>query len=478
MATHCGFMDATNWSPGSLVSMRALNRVLATGAGLGGLVLLLAGSVTARAGELAWGAAYIGEYNTNVARTPTGEVSDWIHSPLVGLAYRERSSTLTLDFFGQAEYRKYQNDSFDPQDLYYVAASGVWAIAPKQFYWTLGDLLRQVLKDPTAPDTPTNRITLNVFNTGPDALIRVNPSNTLALGLRYGNDTYSDHSADDYRYGGYGRWLYNIGTRATLSGNVEATVVRYLPPPAPATYLRNDYRISNYYFGLTTRSPTLVGSLDLGWTNLNELPGNVSAGDKPLVGHPLLRLTMTRQITRDESGGIAARAEYTDAATSLLARQTELGVQNPGGIGYLAEAPVADPYFETRGELFFVSKGASVIWDTRAVARQLEYQYRTDLDRSELLGRVGATYVWSPIMSASLYGEYMQTAYDTTDRTDRDTTFTLRLVRRLTRSFSFAIEGGQDVRRSTDPAAEYVNYRGLVSLLYSTGPLYVPDKKM
>jgi hypothetical protein len=72
----------------------------------------------------------------------------------------------------------------------------------------------------------------------------------------------------------------------------------------------------------------------------------------------------------------------------------------------------------------------------------------------------------------------MQTAYDTTDRTDRDTTFTLRLVRRLTRSFSFAIEGGQDVRRSTDPAAEYVNYRGLVSLLYSTGPLYVPDKKM
>jgi hypothetical protein len=466
-------MDATDWSPGSLVSMRALNRVLATSAGLGGLVLLLAGNVTARAGELAWGAAYIGEYKTNVALTETGERSDWINSGLVGLAYRERSSTLTADFFGQAEYRKYQNDSFNPMDLYYVAASGVFAIAPKQFYWTLGDLLRQVLIDPTAPDTPTNRINLNVFTTGPDALLRVNPSNTLALGLRYGNDTYSDHSADDDRFGAYGRWLYNIGTRATLSGNFDVALVRYRDP-AP----RNDYRISDYYLGLTTRSPTFVSSLDLGWTNLNEMPGNVSSGDKPLVGHPLLRLTATRQITRDESGGVAARVAFSDAAASLIGRQTELGVQPPGGTGYLAEVPVADPYFETRGELFFVSKGASVIWDTRAVARRLEYQYRTEYDRSELLGRVGATYVWSPIMSASLYGEYIQTAYDTTDRTDRDTVFTLRLVRRLTRSFSFAIEGGQDVRRSTAPGADYVNYRGLVSVLYSTGPLYVPERKM
>lgn len=466
-------MDAVNWSFGSLVSIRALNRVLASSAGLGGLVLLLAGSVAAHAGELAWGAAYIGEYDTNVRRTPTDEVSDWINSALVGLAYRERSSTLTADFFGQAEYRKYQNDTYDPLDLYYVAASALWAIAPKQFYWTLGDLFRQVIRDPTVADTPTNRININVFNTGPDALARINPTNTLAGGLRYGNTTYSDHSADTDRYGAYARWLHTIGTRATVSGNFDVAWVSFRDPPP-----RNDYRISDYYLGLTTRSPTFVSSLDLGYTTMNELPGNVSTGDIPLVGHPLLRLTMTRQITRDESAGIVARAAYSDAAASLLGRQTELGVEPPGGTGYLAEVPIADPYYETRGEVFFLSRGASVIWDARALARQLEYDYATAYDREELLGRIGATYVWSPTMSAYLYGEYIETAYDTSDRTDKDTTVTLRLVRRLTRSFSLALEGGQVMRRSTDPLAEYMYYRGLVSVMYSTGPLYVPASKM
>jgi len=453
--------------------MRTFNWVPALGAGLGGLVLLLAGSVAARAGELAWGGGYIGEYSTNIARTPTDEKKDVINSGIIGLAYRERSSTLTADFYGQAEYDKYKNDTYNPQDLYYVAASGVLALSPKQFYWTLGDLLRQVLRDPAAADTPTNRITVNVFDTGPDLLLRLNPTNTLAGGLRYGNDTYSDHSADADRYGAYGRWLLEIATGTTVSANYDVALVRYRDP-AP----RNDYRVSDYYLGWARRSPTFIGSLDLGYTTMNEYPGNVSSGDKPLVGHPLLRLAMTRQITRDESGGVAARLAYSDAAASLIGRQAEVGVEPPGGTGYLAEVPVADPYYETRGEMYFTSKGASFVWDARAIDRRLEYDYATAYDRSELIGRIGVTHLWSLLTSTTLYGEYIKTSYNTYTRNDIDTTVSLSLARRLTRYFSIALEGKQVMRRSDVPAAEYVDYRAAISIYYSTGALYVPARML
>jgi len=459
------------WSKGELVHRSSWTR--SAHLALGGITIAVLASGVAHAGELAYGGAYIGEYSTNVARTVTGEREDWINSALVGMAYRERSSTLTADFYGQAEYRAYKKDTFDSTDLYYVAASGVWAIEPKQFYWTLGDLLRQVLIDPAAPDVPSNRVTVNVFNTGPDALARINPSNTLAVGLRYGNDTYSDHRADADRYGAYVRWLHNIGTRATVSGNVDAVDVNFRDP-AP----RNDYRLADYYLGLTTRSPTFAGTLDLGYTVVNELPGSFSSGDKTSEGYPLVRLSLTRQITRDRTAGIAARAAFSDAGAALIGRQTELGVQPPGGTGYLAEVPIADPYFEKRGEVFFLSKGSGFLWDARALARRLEYQHAAASDRDETIGLAGVTYLWSLVTSTVFYGEYIRREYDISNRIDVDSTVSLRFSRRLTRSFSLALEGKQVRRNSTDPLAEYVDYRGLVSILYSTGPLYVPERKL
>jgi hypothetical protein len=170
-----------------------------------------------QAGEFAYGLGYLATHSDNVTRVPIDERSDWINSYLAGFAYRENSADLVAHVLAQAEYDTYHMHTFGNQTLYYLDSSAVWTVSPQRFTWTVEDQARQALINSTGVVTPTNEVGINVLSTGPDALLRFSPVQSLALGARVGDVYTGSVDADNKRFNGSAGWLYQASSVTTYS---------------------------------------------------------------------------------------------------------------------------------------------------------------------------------------------------------------------------------------------------------------------
>jgi hypothetical protein len=73
-----------------------------------------------------------------------------------------------------------------------------------------------------------------------------------------------------------------------------------------------------------------------------------------------------------------------------------------------------------------------------------------------------------------LFTEYTRTEYLDFIRRDTDQNSGLRFDYHITRAVSVGLEGSHTERRSTDSTMGFVDNRLLLTLLYSSGPLFTP----
>lgn len=403
-------------------------------------------------------------HSDNVTQVSANEQSDWVHSVLAGFAYQENSADLVAHVQAQATYNTYQNKTFGDEKLFDLNSSAVWTISPQRSLWTLQDEYQQGLINSLGVDTPANRTNINVLSTGPDVYLRLAPVHRLAFGARVGDVYTGQVNADNKRFNGTAAWLYETSPRTTLSLNYQILDVRF-----DDAVVNNDFTTQDIFFRTLYRPSRSQLTLDLGASHVNLDRGNDLRGT-------LGRLSWNRELTTESNLGATFGKEFLNTGSAVLAT-TDITVP-PGS------APPSSSVSTTTitGDVF-TSKGGTVYYNRRSsqfrmqlIAGQKKLDYAQEpLDNRETTGHMELGYFFSAVTKATLYTNYTRTEYLDFSRRDTDQIFGLRFDHNLKRTVSVGLEVSRAERRSTISAADFVDNRLFLTLLYSSGSLFTPS---
>ena len=430
-----------------------------------GLLILVQHTQAAQGGELAYGIGYFGEYSDNIGRVPVNPQSEWINSAIAGVAYRENGAALDARLLAQAEYRDYKNDTYKDGPLYYADASLVWRIAPQRLSWVFIDRYDQVTRDITIPNTPDNMVSVNVFSTGPDLFLRLGNVNTLVFGLRYGESSYSEGDLDNSRYQASASWQYAASRELTYSLNYQGEQVTYENEILNDNSMRNDV-----FFRADLRQVRTQFLLDLGVTRIDRDRAGEADGY-------VARLTMAQQLSSGSSAGVLISSEYLDAGAAMLATATSPTSTSGTTPSTMTTGELtSDLYYTKRAEAYYDHRGSSFGLNTRIFFRDVDYEIAPQ-DRQEAGGRMLLAYNPASLLVATLFGSYVDITYKGFTRDDQESEAGIRFLYRANSSLSVTLEGRKTWHSSTDAAHEFIDRRVLLSLLYSSSPLFATARR-
>lgn len=415
-----------------------------------------------RAAEFGYRVGYKGEHSDNITRVSTNEKSDSIHSLLAGFAYQESTPDVVARVLAEVTYDNYQKNTFEDETLFDLNSSAVWTISPQRFFWTVQDEYQQGLLTSTAPETPANRTNYNVFSTGPDVYVRLAPVHTLVFGARVGDVDTGEVNADSRRFSGLAGWLYQSSPITTLSMNYQVLDVKF-----DDSTLNDDFTSQDVFFRAQFHPSHSQYIVDLGTTQINFDRGDDLSG-------PLTRLTWIRESTPETSFGASFSKEFSDTGTDALVAATPpaAGQVPPAPSGISLRVVTADVYNTKGGSIFYNHHGSQLGAQFLAGQRKLDYATSPE-DRKETYGRLQFDYFFpGATTTASLFTDYIKTEYLDVIRTDNERNTGIRLDQLLSNSVSLGLEGRHLDHTSTDSSSSYVDNRILITLLYSSGPLF------
>lgn len=427
--------------------------------------LLLGASAPLPAGDFAYGLGYSVTHSDNVTRVPVDERSEVTHSYLAGLYYVENTANLAARVLANVEYQDYRDDVFEDESVFNLDSSLVWTISPQRFTWTVEDAYEQTRISTTVADTPDNRANVNVFSTGPDVYVRFNPVNTLALGARAGNVYTGRANTDNNRFNGAARWLYQATSVSTYSLNFQALDVMYDDDVLNADFTRTDLFFRADY--RPSRSQYIV---DFGASRIKPDQGSELEGT-------LARFSWNRQLTPESTFGVSATGEYSDTGTDILAASTAV-VSAAGSplspastTGFSSSTVTDDVYYAKRGYVYYTRQGSRFALEVSALSQDIDFE-TTLQDRKETVGSLSLDVYYANAASVRLFADHVRTRYQNFERNDTDRDYGIRLGYRLSRSLSLALEGRRSDLVSSVPDVDFVENRALLSILYSSSPLF------
>lgn len=413
----------------------------------------------ARAGELGYSLGVRGESTDNVRRAPVNEEHESINAVLAKVSYIETSPTMNLRLAPSVEYLNYQKNTFDDESRVELDAVGVWKISPERVTWSFEDYARQVLLNPTLPETPANVTTANYFSTGPDFYAHLTPISTLQFGARYGRVTADDADVDSDRTQVYAHGVYRYSPRTTLSLNVDFMKADFDNKARNTDFTRRD----SYVRAETQRQSSDV-TLDLGVTAIER-----DRGDD--VHEGLVRASWIRKLAPSSRVVFLAEAGLSDIGNELAASGAASARPLDGLTPSTSQNLLIEDVFRVqRTEFYYHNSGVRFGTTLRLFGRDLEFLETPADDREERGGGIELTYLYSRTVAAALFADRQRDRYQNQVLSDTDTSAGVRLSHRLSATLSLVIEVWREERDSTNPTREFVDDRAFIALLYKGGP--------
>lgn len=410
------------------------------------------------AGQYDYGGGYGLAHDSNITRTPYPQ-PEWTNALFAGIAYEEHTVDVNARFLAQGEQRYYVFKVFPDDFSAYVSGAAIWTMSP-QLSWVVEENFRQVRVNLTQPDVPTNRTEISSFTTGPDLTIRFDPVNSAEVGGRYERFDIKG-PGDSQRLFGRARLIHRVSPSTTLSANYEAARINFEDAVTFPQILRMDG-----FLRFEARPSPHEVTLDIGFSRV------IRPGAAELDGR-LGRASLARHLTPDTTLQLSYLSQYSDTFTDSLR-----GIANPLFPGDSAIVPGADVvtgdlYYLQRGEVDFVSgaPGARFGYSLRGYARKVDYLTQPlDFDDWGAWLDVG----WRPSVMTRVYlvGRYSRRTFLDFVETDIDSTRTAGVAYALNRNMTMSFELSRTSHASTVPLSGYVDWRGVLLLGYSTGPLY------
>lgn len=411
------------------------------------------------------------EYSNNIRLVETGEDDGFVGVLTSGISMEEKGPRLTSTLKSGVEYEHFFSDQFEDRANFGLNGNALWAISPDRLTWTVDDFFGQVIRDPTAARAPNNRQDFNVFSTGPDLLLRLNPVNTIDLGARYSNYYFEEQkNSNSVRKSGIVRWLYRYTPRTTLSLNytAEETKFKITRDEVTGNFLTEDFERRDAYFGLDSRL-TQTGSgysLELGGTTIDRERSESVQAER-------IRLSLNRQSTPKRSMQLTASRELTDSARNLqgnaLTGVDPALVSRPGQTEILMVNQVTAA---VRSGFGFSTVGMTAYYRTEETQRDSKAPLPVFSASNSDLDVVGGGLEYGYQFTASLTGtaniNASRTVYQDVDRIDRLASAGLGLEYRIKQPLTVNFNITQSRRRSEGAlrGEEYDEFRAVLGVAY------------
>jgi hypothetical protein len=436
----------------------------------------------APAGEYASGGGYALSYDSNITRVSPDTVlpdgthqrprSEWTQQIFAGFAYQEHTVDVNTQLLAQMERRDYFHHAYTGDVGVYLNGAGVWTILPRFFSWSFEELYREARLDITAVDVPSNRVKTNTLTTGPDLNFRLDATNSAVLGARYGRFDIVG-PGDNVRYSAFARWMHQMSSLTTLSLNYEPMRVYFQSGAVYSHILREDS-----FVRFETRPLPNTMTVDVGTTRVTR------EGAQDLTGR-LARVTASRQLTPDSALQATLAEQYSDTFTDTLRGVTSLTVPGDTAILLGTDLISGDVYYSRRGELAYMSGQADspMTYALRGYARRVAFQQLVDLDNDERGGRFDWAWRYAGQRQIYAYTSYLKRTFWNVglkptpptlepNQHDVERNTTVGATWGLNQNVTVSLEGGRIQRSTSGPLGGSVDWRAMLLLGYSTGPLF------
>jgi len=423
-------------------------------------------------GESAFGGGYALSHESNITRVSVDPRPEWIQQIFGGLVYQEHTVDVNAQLLAQVEKRNYLRNVYADDVGVFLNGAGVWTMSPQFLSWSFEELYREARVDITAPDVPSNRSKSSTLNTGPEVNLRLDAIDWAVLGARYGRFDIVG-PGDNVHYSAYARWVHQVSPLTSLSLNYEPMRVYFESGASYSRVLREDR-----FLRFDTRSLPNSLVIDAGTTRVTR------EGTPDLTGQ-LLRMTAARQLTSDVALQAAYVNQYSDTFTDTLRGVTSATV--PGEAVLLPGTDVisGDIYHNRRGELAYVNgqPDSSMAYALRGYVRRIDYQQQTSYDNDERAGRIDWAWRYSGRTQIYAYASYLKRTFRNVDpnqppptlvpnQKDVERNTTVGATWGVGQNVTVSFEGGPLERATTGTQGGSVDWRAMLLLGYSTGPLY------
>lgn len=421
---------------------------------LGLLSLVIPGASVAA--DFGYGLGYSATHSDNITLANTNPKSDWINSAQAQVAWQESDlPTVTARLYSQLQYDAYARHTYGDQTYVLLNSAATWMITP-QFSWTGEDYYGQVPINPFLSNTPNNLQNVNVFTTGPNWAVRIDPLNLLELGARYSN-FHSDNGNNDSNQGAaFAGWQFQYSPITVLSLNYRAQHSTYTQIAGNAGYDRQDL-----FFRMVSRRRYAAFVTDIGNTWLNQ------TGAKHLTG-VYARLLASRQLTETNTVSLSAQSAITDTAEQIL---------SSGGVGLVSAGTIASTDVYRLDQLDWNFSHSRIIGmdNLHLYIDRLNY-YTLSSDERITGGDFSLAFPFSVTFIGSIFGSYSHTLSYATSTVDRDGIEGAQLSYRARPNVFLGLLGQLRQRRSDSAGGSYnearvvfsVNYYSNISLINSS----------
>ncbi|MHB8257509.1 MAG: hypothetical protein ACYDHY_03285 [Acidiferrobacterales bacterium] len=408
--------------------------------------------------ELGYGLGYSAVHSNNMALSSTDPRADWLNVAKGKLAWQENNlRNFSARVYSQLEYDDYQHQVFSNQTLFTLNSAATWMIKPQSLSWTAEDYYGQVPIIPFATITPNNIQNVNVFTTGPNVLVHVDPLNTLAFGARYDNFHAGVANNNSNRVGGFVGWLYQYSPITVFSLNYHGEHTKYTQNVAVSGYSRQDL-----FLRMNTHLQDTAWIADLGGTWLNQRLNQTGRGN---VNGVYARLLASHRLTERSTVDVTAMSAITDTEDAILSAEAVGGIASGTTVGtdIYRQDSVSATYTYSRG----YSTDSVNLFD-----QKLKY-YTAPLDQQQTGADVQLGYRLSGMLLGNIFGSYVRSRFYESSVINRIGQEGAGLTYEARPNIFLGLEGQVTRQRSNAAANSYSEKRIVLSISYYSNFAFV-----
>ena len=392
------------------------------------------------------------ENSDNITRTSINEISGTTRRLGLSASINHHSDSVSFNFTPRIEYFNYTPEELEDHTLYHLDSSLLWQIIDSRFFWTFEDYIDQTAINVTAPETPFNAQTTNVFLTGPDLHFLLEKGKSIELLIRYADFYFEvDEELDNQRYGLRLRLISQPSPLFSYSINMDAVDVSYKEEIFNQNYNRYDVYLEANKLGNLYNLDLTLGYSIVEREFSEDLIGLLANFNYELTPSPKSRLI------------ILGRSEYTDSSRNFL--QSRAFSED---VRRFNTAISSEIFYENY--LFGIYQwddGITTISADASIADQ-DYEEETLTEPDRLIKDAGIQLRRrvTSLTDVFLRAGWRNTNYKRTSREDIDEIYSLGLSYRLSRSLFITADYEYAARDSNYIIANYTENSIFFSVVF------------
>ena len=393
------------------------------------------------------------EHTDNAGRSNVDPQSESIGTAGLGLDIDTQRPRLSAEVGANLEYRRYLDDTFDPEVVGGVDATLGFALIPERIVWFLEDNYGQISINRLVADSPDNRQDFNYLSTGPDITLPLGTRNFFQASGRWSDSYYGDAGQDSQGLTASVALGHKLSEMTNVSLNGSWSQIEY----DDETFEDNEIREAFLRFDATGVRTTLL--VDAGYTEAerdNQEPSDGWLG----------RLTFTRELSARTVLELNAGSEFSDAGESFRLDQEALGIQQGNG----DVIAVADVF---RNNYVYLGLTAELDRTTLTVGvhgNQERYEDQDTFDRDVVGAAFSIARQVTPRFALGFEADYSKDEFVVGAKVGFDEWFAgLSADWQLTNAWSLRATGFYYEGSGDGIARDYDETRGFIGVRYSLG---------